>query len=83
MSINEFVNTKSSKNTNIFNLIGILKNNNTEKAIEMILNNNPQAKQVIDIAKKNGNAKQMFFSMCNQRGINPNDILSLINGSNQ
>lgn len=83
MSINEFVNTKPSKNTNIFNLIGILKNNNTEKAIEMILNNNPQAKQVIDIAKKNGNAKQMFFSMCNQRGINPNDILSLINGSNQ
>lgn len=83
MSINEFVNTKPSKNTNIFNLIGILKNNNTEKAIEMILNNNPQAKQVIDIAKKNGNAKQMFFSMCNQIGINPNDILSLINGSNQ
>ena len=83
MSINEFVNTKSSKNTNIFNLIGILKNNSTEKAIEMILNNNPQAKQVIDIAKKNGNAKQIFFSMCNQRGINPNDILSLINGSNQ
>lgn len=83
MSINEFVNTKPSKNTNIFNLIGILKNKSTEKAIEMILNNNPQAKQVIDIAKKNGNAKQMFFSMCNQRGINPNDILSLINGSNQ
>ena len=83
MSINEFVNTKPSKNTNIFNLIGILKNNSTEKAIEMILNNNPQAKRVIDIAKKNGNAKQMFFSMCNQRGINPNDILSLINGSNQ
>lgn len=83
MSINEFVNTKPSKNTNIFNLIGILKNNSTEKAIEIILNNNPQAKQVIDIAKKNGNAKQMFFSMCNQRGINPNDILSLINGSNQ
>ena len=41
------------------------------------------ALEIIDIAKKNGNAKQMFFSMCNQRGINPNDILSLINGSNQ
>lgn len=37
MSINEFVNTKPSKNTNIFNLIGILKNNNTEKVQEMIL----------------------------------------------
>lgn len=83
MGINEFVNNKTSKNNNILNLIGMLKNNSPEKAIEMILNNNPQAKQIIDMAKNNGNAKQMFFSMCNQRGINPNDILSLINGSNQ
>ena len=42
--------------------------------------NNPQIKQVMDLIAKSGNdPKKTFYDMCNQKGIDPNEIISMLN----
>jgi len=41
---------------------------------------NPQMKQVLDIIQKNGgDPKVAFYTLAKEKGINPEDILSILN----
>ena len=45
-------------------------------AINQIAMNNPQMQQVMSVINQNGgNAKQAFYTMAQQRGVDPNVIL--------
>lgn len=45
-------------------------------AINQIVMNNPQMSQVMAVINQNGwNAKQAFYNMAQQRGVDPNIIL--------
>lgn len=39
-----------------------------------VIESNPQLKAIL--AMHNGNAKEAFYSLCKQRGVNPESILS-------
>lgn len=58
---------------NVYNMIRQAQNP------QMLLNNlasqNPQLAQAMQMCKS-GNPKDIFYKMCEQRGINPEDILN-------
>ena len=55
--------------------LGALSNPNL--AIQKMAQSNPQMQQVLSLC--NGrNPKDVFYSMCQQRGINPEQILSML-----
>ena len=48
--------------------------NNPNAFIQNLLSKNPQVKQLMDLS--NGNAKDAFYKLAQQRGINPDDIIN-------
>lgn len=49
-------------------------------AINQMAQNNPQMQQVMSVIQQNGgNAKQAFYNMAQQRGVDPNVILQQLN----
>lgn len=51
-------------------------------AIRSMAASNPNARGVMDMMSRGMNPKGIFESMCAQRGINPNDFIRAITGSN-
>ena len=52
---------------------------NPQTAIQALINNNPQFKQVMEIVKQNGgNAEQAFYKLAEEKGVNPDDILNML-----
>ena len=50
-------------------------------AINQMAANNPQMQQVMQVIQQNGgNAKAAFYNMAQQRGVNPNEVLSQLKG---
>ena len=48
--------------------------------INQMAANNPQMQQVMQVIQQNGgNAKQAFYNMAQQRGVDPNMILQQLN----
>jgi hypothetical protein len=42
--------------------------------------NNPQVKNVMSMLNQGANPQQLFYSLCQQRGVDPTTILSQFNG---
>ena len=47
---------------------------NPQAFLQNIARQNPQVQQAIQLCNSS-NPRDIFYAMCNQRGINPNDIL--------
>ena len=61
----------------IKNTISMMKNaGNPQALVEQMLNQNPQVKNFL--AQNNNDPRQAFYSMANQMGINPDDVLSML-----
>ena len=54
------------------NLYGMIQN--PQAFLQNIARQNPQVQQAIQLCNSS-NPRDIFYAMCNQRGINPNDIL--------
>ena len=69
---------------NLNNIKGIyqaMSQSNTPYQMFMNLaSNNPQMQPIIQAMQQGGNPQQIFNSMCQQRGINPNDFIKSITG---
>lgn len=51
-------------------------------AIEAILANNPQFKQLFPLIQKNGgDYKKTFYDLAKQKGVNPEEVLNFINNA--
>ena len=49
---------------------------NPQAVLNMLAQNNPQLRQVLTtVQQSGGDPQRAFFAMCEQRGINPKDIL--------
>lgn len=48
---------------------------NPQAALNMLAQKNPQVAQVMQMVN-NKNPQEVFYEMCKQKGINPNDILN-------
>ena len=66
---------------NFFNLFRSLKNaKNPNSMFQTIMQTNPQLKQTVDFINKNGgNAKQLFYKITQQNGVDPNTIINQLN----
>ena len=48
--------------------------NNPKVVTDMILDKNPQIRAILN--ESNGNAKEAFYKLARQKGVNPDDILN-------
>ena len=69
------------KNNPIFNLYkAVMSAQNPDTAMQQAAQSNPQLKETLDyISKNGGNAKQLFYSMAQQKGRDPNIIINYLN----
>ncbi len=67
-SNNFMQNIKNMMNT--FNAMG-----NPQQALQQLANANPNVKQILQMAN-GGSLEQLFMSMCQQQGVDPNTILN-------
>lgn len=50
-------------------------------AVQQMSTNNPQMQQVMDVIRQNGgDPKAAFYSMAQQKGVDPNAILNQLKG---
>lgn len=48
-------------------------------ALANIINQNPNLKNIVMLAKSNGaNLQQIFYTLAQQKGVNPNDIINAL-----
>lgn len=53
--------------------------NNPNQLLNQMVSQNPQMAQAVNLIKNNGNYEQIFRSMCNERGINADDLIKQLN----
>ena len=75
------MNPLSNANSNIQNIKNMMNmfnaSKNPQQALQMLTAQNPQIKQIMDMAQASGGSlEQLFKNMCNQQGIDPNSILN-------
>lgn len=68
---NQSLPTQQSTNTNLQQLWNIFKNSNNP---EMLFQMFPQLKNIYQCS--HGNLKEAFYTMCKEKGVDPNSILS-------
>lgn len=61
-------------------MMGMLKSaSNPSAMMEQMLQGNPNYKQVMEYVNRNGgDPRKAFYQMAQEKGVNPNDILSLL-----
>lgn len=61
--------------TQIKNMMNMLKMaQNPQAAVEKLANENPMIKNIMSM--NNGDLKTTFYKMCQEKGVNPDDILN-------
>ena len=52
---------------------------NPQAMLNQMMQSNPQMKQAMDLVNQHGgDPKKAFYSLCEQRGVDPNQILNMI-----
>lgn len=72
---------KSNPNLqSIRQMAGMVRSANDPNAmLRMLAQNNPQLRQVMDMIQQSGGSPQRaFYAACEQRGVNPQDILEML-----
>lgn len=63
----------------IKDMVGMIKGaRNPQAMLSQMASNNPQMKSVLDMVQTGGDPRQMFFNACKQKGIDPEQILSMM-----
>lgn len=65
---------------NFMSLFNTVKNaQNPNAMLQSMAQNNPQLKTVLEtISQNGGNAKELFYKMAQQKGIDPNTIINQV-----
>ena len=73
--------SKGLKNLNqVKNMMNMVRTSqNPELMLQQMINNNPQMQQIMKYIQQNGgNAKDAFYNMAKEKGINPDEILAVL-----
>lgn len=60
---------------NIANMIKGAKDPKT--ILEKMASNNPQANMIMNMIKNGNNPRDMFYNLCKQKGVNPDDVIAI------
>ena len=66
--------------SHIKNLYNAMKSGNPSQIFQMMANNNPSMKPIMDMLNKGADPRDLFYKLCNQRGINPEEFIKNITG---
>ena len=55
----------------------IKQSRNPQQLVMNMLMQNPQGKSILQTIQNGGNAKELFYQMAQQKGINPNQFISM------
>lgn len=68
-------------NNNFLNLFRTIKTAQDPNAmLQSMMQSNPQIQNVMNMISQNGgNAKQLFYAMAQQKGVDPNTIINQMN----
>ena len=77
---NNYNNLPNNNNNNIKQLIGLFKNsNNPQQLFFHLMQNNPRIKNIYSMLQNsNKSPKELFYSLAQQKGINPEDVLQML-----
>ena len=76
---NQYLQFQQQPRNNIQQLIQTIKNcGNPQQMMQSMIQNNPQLGIVNLLQENGGNAKQAFYALAQQKGVNPDDILNMI-----
>lgn len=68
-------------NTNqLKELYKMMQNGNPMQVFQQMAMRNPNMKPIMNMINNGANPKDLFYQMCNQRGINPDEFLKNITG---
>ena len=78
--LNQMMQTMFSNNP-IMQLFRTVKtSNNPMQMMQSAAQQNPQLQQTLNyISQNGGNAKQLYYNMCQQKGVDPNIIINNMN----
>lgn len=63
---------------NISDMMTMIKQSrNPQQLVMNMLMQNPQGKSILQTIQNGGNAKELFYQMAQQKGINPNQFISM------
>ena len=74
----QYQTNQMSNYKNIYNML--INSNNPIQLFNTMAQNNRQLKPIADMLNKGVNPQSIFNSMCEQRGINPQEFLKNITG---
>lgn len=57
-----------------------MKNGNPMQVFQQMAMRNPNMKPIMNMINNGANPRDLFYQMCNQRGINPDEFLKNITG---
>ena len=76
-------NQNNVQNTNLNELYNVLMTSkNPMQAVSNIAKNNPRMAPILNMLNNGISPEQIFMSMCQQRGINPQDFLNKMANTN-
>ena len=78
-SLFQSLNPSSPNNmSQIKNMLNMIRGkSNPTQMLQMMSQNNPQLKQVMNMVQQSGKSpKDLFYEMAKQKGVNPDDILN-------
>lgn len=72
---NNSVNTSNGIKESIKRMMNMINTSqNPQAVIQKLANENPTIRQIMSL--NNGDLKTTFYSMCKEKGVNPDDILN-------
>lgn len=78
--INQMMSSMFSNNPIMQMYKAVIGSNNKNQMMQSMAQQNPQLQQTLSFINQNGgNAKQLYYNMCQQKGIDPNIIINNMN----
>lgn len=62
--------------------LGVLRSQNPMQALSQMAAGNPNVRPIVQALNNGANPQQVFYSLCQQRGINPQEFLRNITDNN-
>ena len=58
-------------------MFSMMRNSRNPQAVmEQMIKSNPQVKNIVDMVNASGDPKSLFYKLAQERGVDPNTILS-------
>lgn len=69
-----------NNNNQLKEIYKAMQNGNPMQVLQNLARNNPNMQPILNMLNSGANPQQLFYQMCKQRGINPEEFIKNITG---